>query len=84
MAIYSVRAEIADAERDMASQQGQYGDAGIVGLAQEVHGPVTKLNECIEMVSSYCALILSRIEQPSCLSCAWMLTLVFHRCTSSL
>jgi hypothetical protein len=40
MAIYSVRAEIAD--------------AGIVGIAQEVHGPVMKLNECIEMVSSCC------------------------------
>lgn len=53
MAIYSVRAEIADAERDMASQEGQYGNAGIVGLAQEVHGPVTKLNECIEMVHKF-------------------------------
>jgi hypothetical protein len=57
MAIYSVRAEIADAERDMAAQESQYvngdgnGGAGIVGIAQEVHGPVMKLNECVEMVS---------------------------------
>ncbi|KAG1769178.1 kinase-like domain-containing protein [Suillus occidentalis] len=39
MAIYSVRAEIAD--------------AGIVGIAQEVHGPVMKLNECIEMAHKF-------------------------------
>lgn len=51
MAIYSVRAEIADAERDMQSQQGQNGDVGVVGLAEEMEGPVRKLNECIEMVS---------------------------------
>jgi hypothetical protein len=69
-----VRAEIADAERDMEAQEGQYGNAGIVGLAQEVHGPVTKLNECIEMVSFRCVSI-SRIERPSCIS---VLTLILQ------
>ncbi|KAG1850073.1 kinase-like domain-containing protein [Suillus tomentosus] len=53
MAIYSVRAEIADAERDMQSQQGQNGDVGVVGLAEEMEGPVRKLNECIEMVYNF-------------------------------
>ncbi|KAG1897189.1 uncharacterized protein F5891DRAFT_1243087 [Suillus fuscotomentosus] len=53
MAIYSVRAEIADAERDMQSQQGQTGDVGVVGLAEEMEGPVRKLNECIEMVYNF-------------------------------
>lgn len=52
-AIYSVRAEIADADREMVSQQGQHGDVGIVGLAEEMEGPVRKLNECIEMVYNF-------------------------------
>lgn len=53
MAIYSVRAEVADAERDMESQQGQHGNAGVVGLAEEMQGPVRKLNECIVMVHDF-------------------------------
>ncbi|KAG1847152.1 hypothetical protein DFJ58DRAFT_663473 [Suillus subalutaceus] len=52
-AIYSVRAEIADADREMKSQQGQHGDVGIVGLAEEMEGPVGKLNECIDMVYKF-------------------------------
>jgi len=46
-AIFSVRAEIADAERDMKSQSGVLGDGGLV---DEMQSPVGKLNECIGMV----------------------------------
>ncbi|KAG2124042.1 hypothetical protein DEU56DRAFT_744872 [Suillus clintonianus] len=53
MAIYSVRAEIANAENELESQQGGHGDGGIVGLAQEVQGPVQKLNDCIGMVYDF-------------------------------
>lgn len=52
-AIYSVRAEIADADREMESQQGQHGDVGIVGLAVEMEGPIGKLNESIGMVYDF-------------------------------
>jgi hypothetical protein len=47
-AIFSVRAEIADAERDMKSQPGARGDDGLV---EEMRCPVGKLNECVGMVS---------------------------------
>ncbi|KAG2045690.1 hypothetical protein BDR06DRAFT_1015396 [Suillus hirtellus] len=50
MAIYSVRAELADAERAMQPQHGQNGDVGAVGLAEEMEGLVRKLNECTEIV----------------------------------
>ncbi|KAG1737996.1 hypothetical protein EDB19DRAFT_1715645 [Suillus lakei] len=53
MLIYSVRAEIADAEKDLESQQGENGDVGIVGLSEEMHAPVEKLNECIRMVYDF-------------------------------
>ncbi|KAG1773258.1 hypothetical protein EV702DRAFT_582213 [Suillus placidus] len=53
MAIYSVRAEIADAERELESQQDEHGAVGVVGLAEEMQGPVRKLNECIEMVRDF-------------------------------
>ncbi|OJA20637.1 hypothetical protein AZE42_09915 [Rhizopogon vesiculosus] len=49
-AIFSVRAELADAERDMKSQPGAHGDGG---LANEMRGPVAKLNECIGMVYDF-------------------------------
>ncbi|OAX33071.1 hypothetical protein K503DRAFT_869785 [Rhizopogon vinicolor AM-OR11-026] len=49
-AIFSVRAELADAERDMKSQPCVHGDAG---LADEMRGPVGKLNECIGMVYDF-------------------------------
>jgi hypothetical protein len=65
-----VRAEIADADGEIESQQSRYGDAGIVGLAEEMEGPVTKLNECIQMVSFCCASTSSQIEQSFCLSYA--------------
>lgn len=51
MNIYSVRAEIAQAE--MEYQQGQHGDIGVVGLAEEMQVPVRKLNECIVMVYEF-------------------------------
>ncbi|KAG2742809.1 hypothetical protein P692DRAFT_20821836 [Suillus brevipes Sb2] len=41
--------KVADAEHDKVAQECQYWNTGIMGLAQVVHGPVTKLNECIEM-----------------------------------
>ncbi|OAX38567.1 hypothetical protein K503DRAFT_816887 [Rhizopogon vinicolor AM-OR11-026] len=47
-AIFSVRAEIADAERDMQSHG--HGDDG---LAKEMEGPVGKLNECVRMVYDF-------------------------------
>lgn len=46
-AIFSVRAEIADAERDTQSQPGALKDDG---LAKEMERPVGKLNECVGMV----------------------------------
>ncbi|KAG1729968.1 uncharacterized protein EDB91DRAFT_1310825 [Suillus paluster] len=52
-AIFSVRAEIADAERDMKAQQGERGDGGVVGLAEEMQGPVGKLSDCVEMVYNF-------------------------------
>jgi hypothetical protein len=55
-AIFSVRAEIADAERDMQSQPGGREDDG---LAKEMEGPVGKLSECLGMVSRYFTLVSS-------------------------
>ncbi|KAG0700333.1 hypothetical protein DFH29DRAFT_1056138 [Suillus ampliporus] len=52
-AIFSVRAEIAEAERDMKAQQGEHGDGGIVGLAEELQGPVEKLSDCVGMVYNF-------------------------------
>ena len=45
-----MRAEIADAERDMKSQPGSSGDGGLV---EEMRCPVGKLNECVGMVSTW-------------------------------
>ncbi|KAG1771407.1 hypothetical protein EV702DRAFT_642689 [Suillus placidus] len=52
MAIYSVCAEIVDAERELESQQDEHGAVGVVGLAEEMQGPIQKLNECIEMYAT--------------------------------
>ena len=43
----------------MKSQLGVYGDSG---LADEMQGPVIKLNECIGMVSCSFALISSGFD----------------------
>ncbi|KAG2139843.1 uncharacterized protein EDB93DRAFT_1241944 [Suillus bovinus] len=37
----------------MQSQQGQNGNADVVGLAEEMQGPVRKLNDCVEMVYDF-------------------------------